>query len=269
MNKNILLTLILILLVPKIAGADIIDGLQTYWKFDGSGVDSAGNADVALQGAAGYSPGLFGQALSLGGSTSQYAIGTSNDTSLDLGAEDFTIQVWANFASLAGEQTLFEKFDGGAGPGYTITKLNTHRIQFFGPDAIDIETSSGVSGPAIWNQVLVRRSGTQADVFINGTNVGSQSVAAAAAVTNSLNPVRIGERDGGQNFPVNGLLDEIAFWKRAVTNAEVTALYGGGTGMQIAAVPEPSCCLLLASLATGALFRRNHRARGKTGHQAI
>ena len=48
----------------------------------------------------------------------------------------------------------------------------------------------------------------------------------------------IGERDGGQQFPVDGAMDEVAIWNRALTNAEITTLFNGGAGELIDVPPD-------------------------------
>lgn len=235
--------------------AAITDNLQGYWEFDGNGQDSSGNnRDFDLVGGPTFGTGLFGQALSLTGNTSQYAIGQSNETIFDLGADDFTIQAWANFNSLAGEQTLLEKFTGGAGPGYTVTKLSNNRIQFFAGGVGAINSTSTVTSAGNWNHVIVRRDQNQFEIFLNGSSAGTLS--SANAVSTSPMSLLAGERDGGQAFPVNGRLDEYAFWDRSLSNNEITTLFNGGAGTSITAIPEPAALPILLTIAIGCCFHR-------------
>lgn len=48
-------------------------------------------------------------------------------------------------------------------------------------------------------------------------------------------PMIIGDIVGG-GFPYDGLIDQLLIWRRAITGAEVTALYNGGAGLSYAAM---------------------------------
>ena len=48
----------------------------------------------------------------------------------------------------------------------------------------------------------------------------------------------IGERNGSQQFPVRGRIDEVAFWSRGLGNEEVAKLYNNGNGFEVIAAPE-------------------------------
>ncbi len=241
--------------------ADLATGLTAYWQFEGNGSDSSPNGrDLTLVGSPAFSAnGLFGQALDLNQNSGQFA--QRADSAFDLVANNFTLQVWVNFDTIGPEQTLVEKFTGGAGPGYTVTmnsNTDPNRIQVFAAGAANFISSQPVSGPGNWNHVLLRRQGTDFDLFLNGVQNG---VSSAATISTSSNPLLIGERDGNQNFPVNGQLDEIAFWNRGLSNVEIASLYNGGSGLEITGVPEPASCVLLcfATLSLG-LRSRNRRA---------
>jgi hypothetical protein len=246
-------------LFPADAQADLFTNLQGYWQFNSNGTDSSGmGRDLDIVGGAGYGTGLIGEALSLPGSTSQFAQQAFNDTAFDVGGGDFTIQVWVDFQSLAGEQTLFEKFDGGAGPGYSLTKLSDNRILFFGDGYTTLASSATSLDTTNWHQVIMRRSGDDLDIFLNNMSIASNTV--AGSVTPSTNPLLIGERDGAQDFPFNGLLDEVAFWNRGLSDLEIEQLYNNRNGFAITSVPEPSAISFLTVLGIFAAGHRRKRA---------
>ncbi len=241
--------------------ADLITGLNAYWQFEENGTDSSSfNRDLTFHGSPGFEVGLFGSALQLSGIQTQFA--TQSDSVFDFGASNFTVQLWINFSSLSGEQTLFEKFTGGSGPGYTITKLSNNRFQLFANGAGSMTSSSGTSGSS-WDHLVVRRDGSAFEMFLNGASVATMT--SANAITNSPNPLLIGERQGGQDFPLDGRLDEIAVWSRALDNSEVSTLYNGGNGLQISSVPEPSSLLFVLTAALIA-WRTTWRNRSVTSH---
>jgi uncharacterized delta-60 repeat protein len=214
----------------------LTDNLIGYWPLDGSGADvSAGARNLTLYGKAGFAAGLFGQALDLHNNGKQYARRPTDDAVFDFGSTDFTVQVWVNFNGdpSTREQTLFEKFSGATGPGWTVTKLAGNQFQFYSnPSGVITSTARSVAG-GVWHQVLARRSGTQFDLFLDGVRIATGTDPDPVADTSM--PLLLGKRNDqdGRNFAVDGRLDEAAIWGRALSNAEVAALYNGGAGAPV------------------------------------
>jgi hypothetical protein len=124
--------------------AGLATGLDAYYHLDGNGVDASGNGlNLDVVGGAGFGPGLFGQALALHNDPSQYATQSGNDSALNFGSSNFTIQVWVNFNTFGTrEQTLIEKFTGSAGPGWTLTTPNDN-IQFYAGGIRPVNSEAG------------------------------------------------------------------------------------------------------------------------------
>jgi hypothetical protein len=237
----------------------LTSGLEGYWQFEGDGNDSSTHGrDLTVPAGASYGTGLFGQALLVGGNEANAPTRTPFDGGVfDFGLGDFTIQFWVNWANTAaasGEQILLEKFTGGNGPGWTLTRLSNAQLLFLGSGAGSVTT---VSPPNIvlgnWQQFVARRSGTDLRLFHNGGSVAFTTLASGLPITAAPEPLLLGARDGAQNFPLKGGADEVAIWSRALTNAEITALYNAGSGMMI---PEPSTLLLLSAGLAGLALRR-------------
>lgn len=226
--------------------AGIADNLQGYWRFDGNSTDSSGQGrDLNAQNAA-YGAGLLGQALSLQGNTSSYAVRPVDDNAFDFGSSDFAIQAWVNWNSLAGEQVLIEKLSGASGPGWTLTKLSNNSIGFHF-NAGNTPTSSVLSlTTGIWHQLLVNRMGDLLDVYLDSTNI-IHSNQAGLVTANINDPLLLGKRNAndGRDFSTNGSFDEVAIWSRALTGAELAALWNNGIGASLA-LPEPATFSLLS-----------------------
>jgi hypothetical protein len=216
-------------------GAAATGGLIGYWPLDGSGADlSGGGRDLTLAGGVGFAPGLFGQGLALSNNGAQYAARTVDDGVFDFGANDFTLQLWVNFNDTDREQTLLEKFSGGGGPGWTLTKLGGNALHFYAQPTISL-TSNGLAMPSgVWHHILMRRSGSAFALFYDGAVVASGT--ATGALPDTSMPLLIGKRNDfdGRNFAVNGRIDDVAIWSTALSDAEIAALYDGGAGNQVA-----------------------------------
>lgn len=245
----ILLSMVVVIMVHiggEAAAGSLSDGLIGYWQFNDNGSDTSGNGNtVALFGGAGYGTGLFGQALSLNGVNGTYAQMVNNNTAFDLGSGDFTIQVWANLNNPLNVDNnspiLIEKFYGPGGPGWTFY-LWPNQLNFYSNGQQLL--TAGVNLPTgVWQDYVVERSGNTLRMYFNGGLVNTISF--GGSLGNTVNPLLIGARNAqdGRNFTMNGLMDEIAIWNRALSQGEITALWNNGAGREM--VPEPATLMLL------------------------
>ena len=225
--------------------------LTAYYPFDGNGNDASGNGyNLTLYGGVGFASGLFGQALDPNGNDAQYAARPLSDSAFDFGSNNFTVSIWVNFNSTSCEQTMIEKWTGAGGPGWTLTKPSDNSLRFatsFDPNGI-LNSAPLTITTGVWNDIVVRRDGSSWTMDYDGQVVAT--AASAATIASSSNPLLIGRRDAGdgRDFSVNGRIDEAAIWNGALSDAEVTTLWNGGTGTpanQLNSVPEPSSVLLL------------------------
>jgi trimeric autotransporter adhesin len=239
------------------ARAGLQTGLDAYYHLDGNGLDSSGNGlNLSLVGGVGFGPGLFGEALSLDNDSSLFATRPGNDSAFNFGSSNFAIQLWVNFNTFGGrEQTLIEKFSGNGGPGWTLTTPGGSAIQFFASGLPTVQAPVSITA-GTWNQIIVDRSGNTLSIYLDGSLLVSDT-SYVGSINPSTNPLLIGRRDAqdGRDFSVDGRLDEIAIWNRALSTSEIASLWNGGAGMLIAAsVPEPSSVCLMGLGALGALF---------------
>jgi hypothetical protein len=236
----LLLTLLVELPLPRFC-SQLLDGLAVYYQFEGNGHDSSSNhLDLTLFGSPGFAPGLFGQALDLHHDSSQFAKRLIDDTPLDFGSSNFTIQVWIYLYSFGSyEQTFIEKFQGDSGPGWTLTSPIGFQFcfQFYSSAAAFLNGSTTVT-TGVWHQLVVRRSESSFDMFFDNAKLTSSST--IAAISSTSNGLLIGRRNPSDNrdFSVDGRLDEVAIWNRALSDAELSALYNGGQGTLLVPIPS-------------------------------
>jgi Concanavalin A-like lectin/glucanases superfamily/PEP-CTERM motif len=240
--------------------------LTAYYPFDGNGNDASGNGyNLTLYGGVGFASGLFGQALNPNGDDAQYAARPVSDSAFDFGSNNFTVSIWVNFNSTSGEQTMIEKWTGAGGPGWTLTKPSDNSLRFATSfDGSGILNSAPLTITAgVWNDIVVRRDGSSWTLDYDGQVVATAT--SAATIASSSNPLLIGRRDAGdgRDFSVNGRIDEAAIWNGALSDANVSTLWNGGTGTPanqiLTSVPEPSSVVLLSLGLIGVAVRARRR----------
>lgn len=82
-------------------------------------------------------------------------------------------------------------------------------------------------------------------IYMDGTSqtLSNTVDALIGSISNSAN-FTIGNRDTGSEF-WNGAIDEVGFWSRALSQAEITQLYNGGAGLQYPFLSSSGSLMLL------------------------
>jgi hypothetical protein len=206
-------------------------GLVGYWSFDGNGNDLAGTRPLRIVGSPTFSGGVFGQGLSLPNNAAQYADRAISDAAFELGASDFTLQLWVNFNGSTAQQTLIERW-GPIGPGWTFGRLADGSLQWYGAPSAVLTSAPLSIVDRVWHHLVVRRRGSSFALFYDGASVATATN--AVAIPALSNPLIVGRRFTGIGpLPLDGRLDELAIWSRALTNEEIVGIYNGGAGRPI------------------------------------
>jgi YD repeat-containing protein len=206
--------------------------LLAYWSFDQDGRDDADSLDLTLHGGLAVTAfGAIAPGLAFPGDPNQFAVRSGSDAALDFGSRDMSFALWVKWDSLAGEQVLIEKCPGASlcgGGGWGLTKLPP------GPPGSNVliafpfvQSPPNLLQTGEWYHLAVTREGATARLYINGAEV-AQAAVGGLTVPPVSDPLRIGERAGAQSFPMNGVIDEIGIWARALTVTEIGALVAGG-----------------------------------------
>ncbi len=135
---------------------------------------------------------------------------------------DITIDYWFNISSGG---TVISKF--GNGTWNYINRLSTD-----GSGTFDIMTNSGWQSTVLpagsfssgWNNFVFIKSSTNTKIFINGSLKISGQI---SGTPNTGQPINIGRRSDGYEY-INGKLDLIKFYSRALTADEIQSNYQAG-----------------------------------------
>ena len=210
-------------------------GAIAWWPAGGDANDVVGSHDGALQGGSSFGAGEVGQGFVLDGSSGYVSV--SDDDAWAFGTNDFTIELWANFANYP------SSWEGGPDGGIFVSSDE-------GPYDVNkwwFATSGGVlhfhindpaNGPIFlvnadfnpdlgtWYHFAMTRSGDTYTIYVNGEAVGTDTC--SRTVPNADIPLMIGQAEG---FYFNGSLDEVTIYDRALSDSEIAAIYyAGGAG---------------------------------------
>ncbi|MCF7973123.1 MAG: discoidin domain-containing protein [Phycisphaerae bacterium] len=223
-------------LAMSTATADITEGLVGYWTFDEGGgtiaFDSSGNGnDGTLQGDPQWVTGVLGGALEFDG-TGDYVEVPDNESLHQW--ETFTLSAWI-YQLESRSSRILDKATAGTSNG---PHMDTH-------PGTTLRSCSGNTCDSTaaqytleeWHHVAVTFDQGDKKLYIDGSLEGSASTSSPLA-GNTI-PFRIGGDSNGQNL-FHGIIDEAAFFSRALTEDEIITAMNGLGARELAADPVPA-----------------------------
>ena len=219
--------------------SDTPAGLVAWWPGDGSGLDVTSNHNGAVWGTATYPPGVVtnGPAFGFNGTNTYVAVPDSSALSPHVGTNgEMSVEAWVYLTALPttdphtgqGRRVVISKGDAGRWEyGLSITTAGIPEFMVWTPSGSGYASVSG--GQIILNQwahlVGTLKKGQFIRIYQDAQQVGdSASFSGDTADTGS--PLYIGRRSDGQFL--NGRVDEVALYNRALETHEIAALYAGG-----------------------------------------
>jgi hypothetical protein len=220
----------------------------SWWTGDGNANDLMKANPASLQGGAAFTSAKVGKGFSLDG-IDDYVL-VNHHPSLDPGIGSFSLEAWVRTSRSAGRQVVISKYECGqlclSNAG---TRISNSAYIIFVTDGViqgfvrDSDFSDGltltgtkfIADNAFHHVALVRDIGTGTlRLYVDGVLDGSAPLAPAAdgAITDNDNdpdPLVIGAKvAAGQTTKEEffaGVIDEVRYYSRALTNLEVNALF--------------------------------------------
>jgi len=219
-------------------------GLVAWWPANSNAVDVAGGNNGTLTNGVAYVPGEVEEAFDPTNDHAGVFIG--NPPALQL--QNFTIEAWVKRATTAftsddpsangGAAAIFYFGSQGYGMGMhsdgaiSLTKIDVDDVNddAYGASITDTD----------WHHVAVTKSNTVVSFYIDGVAYPSVTYTSIFQFTT---PAAIGVR--GDNINANnndsfaGAIDELSIYDRALTPAEILAIYNAGSaGKYLTAPPD-------------------------------
>ena len=214
-------------------------GLVSWWTADDTAADLMTRNDAALVSGATYAPGQVGQAFSFDGVDDRVQLPDSDSLKL---TESLSIEGWVSVRSYPtfSGVILFRGDDRGGLDPYQVYISAGGNVRFL-VSSLTGSASVKAPVPVPLNQ-FVHFAGTLDDttgvmrLYVNGALAAERvtDVRPFRELDANSNPgIGIGNHGGypitPHNFPLNGLIDELSVYNRALTSEEVQGIYNSGS----------------------------------------
>jgi len=220
-----------VLTATEISG--LATGTNAYYAFEtGSGttaVDSSGKANTGtLQAGAGWTTGKVGSgALSLNGTSTGWVDIASPVINT---SQSYTVAGWVKLNNVSGYQSLIGIDGTLASPFYLQTDGGTGMFRFSlinadtsAPGFTNIEGVTPVVGTWYHLVGVYDKTANTMTFYVNGVSQGTVTAPTTWAATGHT-AIGRAQYNGAQVDFVNGAIDDVRFYSRALSAAEVTAL---------------------------------------------
>jgi len=210
--------------------------LVSYYRVEGNASDTKGvNSGTGSNVTYSTSTGKFGQGAAFNGTSSGISIPDSS--SLTPSTMSWSFWVKPNALPSAGTVIgLLDKRDETSGTnGYGVELYNnagTQDILFMGKNSDTWGTWAIALSTSTWTNLIFVKSGSSATLYLNGVSQGTGG--SNLSFTNYATPLYFGRRVDGHYL--NGAMDDIALFNRALTSTEASSTYNGWMSTSSAAV---------------------------------
>jgi len=188
------------------------DDLLAFWPAEGAAIDVAGWYSGVVEGGTGYGPGMVGDAFDFPGTPGSWVyVGTAPNP------QSFTVEGWVFLASeIAGYQTIYAL---GSGLWLLDRRLTWWQSGVIYQGDSDLDVGS-------WHHIAITYD-SAADTltgYVNGTPVGSVIFTPVVLPSAAL----MGNNNSAEE-PVDGLIDEMSVYGRALEPEEIQGIFDAGS----------------------------------------
>lgn len=220
----------------------LTDNLVAYYKLDessGNAADASGagltltNTNTVV-----FSAGKINNGGAFTRTSSQYF--TSSNAAFSLtGSLSMSFWIKASAAQVTGVNCGMVSNATSGGNGYLLRIENDGFVYFRLASGPTGQTSTQAAGAgnivnfnvadSVFHHVVGTYDGTTAKIYVDDTLCASRAITATLTSPGNFN---VGLDNTTTASYMNGNLDEVGLWSRALSATEVTTLYNGGAGLQ-------------------------------------
>jgi hypothetical protein len=220
-----------------------------WWPGDGNALDALGSHDGAIWGGTTFGPGKVGRAFFFNGTNAYAAIPDALEFSPHLGTTgQLSIEAWVKLDefpqpdSVSGENRRCVISKGAPGQWEFALQVDTTGVPSFVLWNLNGSNYARVTGGQIltsqWHHIVATlEKGTLARLYQDGFIVGS-STNFNGDTGEGRSPIYLGRRGDAQFL--KGWVDEVAFYRQALSGEEVAGLYATDASGRCSGAPSPA-----------------------------
>jgi hypothetical protein len=227
----------LLTLLPPPPCTPPVAGLVSWWPGEGGANDVVSTNNGTLQGGATFVAGLVGQAFNFDPASGTVIVPDSASLRL---TSQLTIEAWIKTRGTSTDYSIVSKMGGAAGNnGYQFFLSGNTLVGIFNsPGEIWPSAriaSGGLIATGVWYHVAWTYDQSAMKLYCNGVAVATNLIG-AKAIASSSSSLRI-SGDGNDHVYFNGLIDEPAVYRRALSATEIAAIYNAGSAGKCPVAP--------------------------------
>ena len=231
------------------------NGLEGWWPFNGNANDESGNGNNGTVNGATLTTDRFGNStMAYSFDYTHWSWGSGGDWisipyNVSLAPNNISVSVWANRSSegYPGQgMTLINRYEQGYSnpngqtwfiglPASPNTTINASVLQAAPSNNQAVLTNFGpFLGLNNWTHIVMTFDGISLKQFINGLLTSTVPANGFTLNTAGTSGISIGMSDqaNGHWWPLDGNIDDIGIWNRALTECEIQNLYLSQLGAQ-------------------------------------
>lgn len=215
--------------------------MLSWWRGEGNGLDNEGINHGTVMGGGGFAPAKVGRGFVFSGGGDDY-ISLPPDLfpmpSFGTGNAPFSFEFW--FKTSAGgvilgqqdQQPFGTDIAGNVSAVYVGTNGHLYALMFWGVQ--DPMESPGNVADGLYHHVAVTYDGTLEILYLDSAVIATTPLSQEAYAATYFYQFGTGWTDGwpatpGGWWPFNGVVDEVSLYLRALSPAEVSAIYQAGS----------------------------------------
>jgi choice-of-anchor C domain-containing protein len=231
-------------------------GLVAWWRDEGTMDDAAGGNPGVPQNGAGYTAGKVGQGMLLDGVDDEVLIPASPG----LNVQSFTVETWINPTDVSAQRPVIEwcapndwagvhLWISVAPPlgGSSVAGTLYANVRDVSDGNHVLCSAPGLISADQWSHVALTYAFAtgRGELYLNGASVAAADL--GQFIPKTQVPLHLGRRPiscldyGWILSPFAGLIDEISLYSRALSAAEIQAVFAAGSAGKCPPTPPPQC----------------------------
>ncbi|MBI2610307.1 hypothetical protein HYW53_04050 [Candidatus Giovannonibacteria bacterium] len=230
------------------------NGLVGQWSFDDQDMSVSPNNVFALDRSGNsnngklkntatssvHTQGKIGQALSFDGTDDYVGIADQDSFTFPAGGSGMTVSLWANVRSVANHPSLIDKYQSPF--EWTLNMHGTGVVAgliYDNAGGSYIGRNAPIPSLNTWHHIVMTYDGGTSSsgvkIYVDGIQTDNTNSQGGVFVTmrNTASTVNIGRSNGGGYGYVNGSIDDVRIYNRALSGEEIKRLYKIGATAKI------------------------------------